>query len=73
MTAGNSQYKVLLTRETERALETQRLSLGFHSSNALCAIYLTALSQVPAPKVLEALSTLNRYAQRPKNLPKSTR
>lgn len=55
------QFKVRITPEIEIAMEEQRNALGFHSSNALAAVYLATFSGVPADKVWEALAKLKAY------------
>lgn len=55
------QFKVRITPEIELAMESQREALGFHSSNALAAVYLATFSGVPADKVWEALAKIKAY------------
>lgn len=55
------QFKVLLSDQTIRALDSQRKELGFHNANALSAVYLTTLSELPPHRVWEALATLQKH------------
>lgn len=73
MSPETAQYKVQLSDEAQRNLEAQRLHLGFLSSNALSAVFLTQLSTIEPAKVWEALATLNRYQKRPTNPAQSRR
>ena len=55
------QFKVRVEIETTERLEAQKKALGFHSSNALAAIYVHALATIPAEKVFEALAKIREY------------
>lgn len=65
--AAEAQFKVLCSDAVQLALEEQRKALGFHSNNNLASVYLTALSEVPADKVWEALALIRRYKKDLKN------
>lgn len=55
------QFKVRITPEIEVAMEGQREALGFHSANALAAVYLATFAGVPTEKVWEALAKIKAY------------
>lgn len=55
------QFKVMVSAETEQALDAQALALGFHNSNATAAVFVHALARVPAAKVFEALAKVRAY------------
>lgn len=59
--ASESQFKVRITPEIEIAMEGQREALGFHSANALAAVYLATFAGVPSDKVWEALAKIKAY------------
>lgn len=59
--APEFQFKVRITDAVELALEEQRNALGFHSGNALAAVYLATFAGVPADKVWEALAKVKAY------------
>ncbi len=63
--AAESQFKVLTTDAVQVALEDQRKALGFLSNNNLAAIYITALSAVPAEKVWEVLALIAKHQKAP--------
>jgi len=67
MASDERQFKILLSEDVQVQLEAQRNLLGFHSGNSLAAIYVTALSDLPAEKVWEALAMIRRYKTAPKN------
>ncbi|HTJ77666.1 MAG TPA: hypothetical protein VL357_01600 [Rariglobus sp.] len=71
MAAEKPQFKVLCSDETQLRLEDQRKALGFHTNNNLASVYLTALSEIPAEKVWEALAMIRRYKTNLKNPRKS--
>jgi UDP-N-acetylmuramyl pentapeptide synthase len=59
--APEFQFKVRITPAIEVEMENQREALGFHSSNALAAVYLATFAGVPADKVWECLAKLKAY------------
>lgn len=65
------QFKVKISPPVEIALEGQKEALGFHSGNALAAVYVTALSGVPANKVWEVLANIRTYHPKPPANPKT--
>lgn len=61
MAEGEYNFRILIDGTIEERLEAQREPLGFHSANALAAIYVKAFSEVPAARVFEALATLEKF------------
>jgi UDP-N-acetylmuramyl pentapeptide synthase len=55
------QFKVKITPDVELALYDQKEALGFHSENALAAVYLKVFAGVPPAKVWEAMAKVRTY------------